>query len=112
MNTARFDQKDLSANPYARCKTCDIGDLATEELAHAHMREQRHTISILNPSRQDRIDMEVYDEISGRLDDIFESLYELIEDGAATKEEITRAIQMGPSIDGEWETYLHESEES
>ena len=108
MNTARFDQKDLSANPYARCKTCDIGDLATEELAHAHMREQRHTISILNPPRQRRIDSEVYFEISGELDDVFERLYDLIENGDATAEEVTRAVRMGPSIDSEWDHYLRE----
>lgn len=101
---SQFDQRDLATNPYGKCKDCGIG-IATEGDSTAHMLESRHTVWILNPSRERNLERYVSSEVEMALDDIFQGLYRLVEDGEATAEEIEKALAGSCFIDDEWRRY-------
>ncbi len=106
--TSRFDQLDTATHPYGRCKSCDIGDLATQEIAQKHMIEQGHTISVLNQTRRDRIRNHVTDEVIGGMERVCERLYRLIDNGDLTVDEVRDAMRSAPDPGDEWDEYLRE----
>lgn len=106
---SRFDQRDLATNPYGKCKDCDTS-LATEDAASAHMKETRHAVWVLNPSRERNIERHVSFEIETALDDAFEGLYRLVDSGEATADEIEKALASSCYIDEEWRRYVENAQ--
>ncbi|UZF57678.1 hypothetical protein LH935_06750 [Gordonia polyisoprenivorans] len=106
---SRFDQRDLATNPYGKCKDCGI-EIATEAVSLAHMKESRHAIWVINPSREHNIERYVSFEIETALEEAFEDLYRLVESGEATADEIEKALASSCYIDNEWRRYVENAQ--
>jgi hypothetical protein len=111
---SRFDQ-DPAAN-YGMCTTCEI-DIPTEQDGEAHMSEtmkvakdkRSHSIRVLNPSREHRIESAVEDIIDAAISTAMEEIDDLVQDGSFTEEEATEALRYQGKFSDAWEEYLAEN---
>ncbi|MGP7812386.1 hypothetical protein [Glutamicibacter soli] len=109
----RFDPE--AGKDYGRCRDCDL-TLETREDAESHMHSSMqddgrggrasHSVSVLNPPRQARIDSEVRWAVSGALDDAVAQLERLLRD--ASEDEISSALSGYPDFRDAWEGFCDE----
>lgn len=100
--------------PYSRCDTCGI-ELATEKDSRQHQREtlaaeetvfgerRSHTVSITNPTREQRIRSDIAGLVSEALNDLFEELEELLDTTDASVDEISNALGAYPDVLEAWQ---------
>ena len=98
------------ALPYSYCTKCDgHPKFQTEELTREHMHANHgHSMRITNPSRTDRIECDVNNEIEYALNQAFDDIYQNVESGDMTLEEATAAIRMSTDVVTEWEQYAED----
>lgn len=113
MPTSRFDP--VPDSPYASCKGCDI-TLSSQAEANTHMHDTfeaakaeghtgGHRITILNPSREQRIHRELSRTLDFAIARAHEDLYELVAGEHATEAEIDKALQSFPDFAEGWSDY-------
>jgi hypothetical protein len=103
----RFDPYPDS--DYAKCQDCGK-ELALKEFADDHLRETResssnkhsHTVRILNPSRQSRIDTEISHIIDDAIQNALEDVDRLVEREEITEEEASKALLWHDGFHDEW----------
>lgn len=116
MTTSRFDQ-DPNAG-YGQCSTCET-EFATEVLAREHMADTldaarasgentSHRISVLNISREDRIESHVGSIVENAMSEAIDQLLKLIDSDDVTEDEVTRALGDWLDFNGAWKNALPE----
>ncbi len=111
------------AQPYAKCQDCDL-DLADRPAVTAHGREtmapvtgeggvtaRGHRVSILNPTDEERRASRVRMALSDALDKACEELWDDVERGYFTADEVT-AEMWAFDLDIAWEEYVKEAEDA
>lgn len=95
-----FDPEE--GKPYGRCNDCGV-EVADKDASSRHLSEtfeaakatggsSSHSVRVLNDDREGRIKSEVRQAVSGAIDDAIEELWQLVDDGGATEEEISSAL--------------------
>lgn len=101
---------------YGVCKDCGA-EVADREAMSAHFRAtmdqangRSHSVSIVNPTDEERRESRIRHEISDGLNNLYESLDRLVERVGFTAQEIGAAMWAFDLRDG-WEQYLEDSDE-
>lgn len=99
--------------PYGQCKDCDVL-LETQKDSREHMSNTRqatetasgkgrsHTVTILNPSREERIRNRMDTYVERAIEDLFDDLERLARNGEATYTEIKEGLFWHDQIQEAW----------
>lgn len=102
MSTGRYDPDP--DRDYGSCVDC-AATFPTQAEKRAHLDETRtlsrlghsHRVRTTNPSRPERIEREIENEIESALMDFVDALYQMTGGGDVTEDEITEALKRSDS---------------
>lgn len=108
MTTDRFNP-DVDKT-HAKCKDCDA-ELESPGQVTEHLNYNKHTVSILNPTRERRIESEVSWIVDNAITDALDELDNLIRRNHVTRAEITSALKWFSDFGDAWAEYATDEED-